>query len=57
MRNSETQSLIPLHFIIIIIIFKKATVLLDHKAAGQKEKILIELRFANNQFLLWELIF
>lgn len=57
MRNSETQSLIPLHFIIIIIIFKKATVLLDHKAAGQKEKILIELRFANNQFMLWELIF
>lgn len=50
-RDSEVDSFIFDYFL-------KITALLDHEALGQKQKgTLTELRFANNKFLLWGLIF
>ena len=38
--------------------YEKITYFLDHETGGQKQKeTLTKLRFANNKFLLWGLIF
>lgn len=55
MRSFRISKFVSLLYLILK---KEITALLDHEAGGQKQKeTLTEVRFANNKFLLWGLIF